>query len=120
MKIAFTGGRDYKDLNKVLLIVRTCHSENEFLVGDCPTGLDKLVAECLIDTELGTYNYLNEQTNVTVFKADWNKHGKAAGPIRNGEMLKDADMLIAFPGGRGTEDCIRQAKKKGIPVLRVE
>lgn len=55
-----------------------------------------------------------------VYEADWGKHGRAAGPIRNRKMLEHVELLIAFPGGRGTEDCIRAAHEQGIPVLRVE
>ena len=29
------------------------------------------------------------------FPADWDTHGRSAGPIRNGEMAKNADALIA-------------------------
>lgn len=46
---------------------------------------------------------------VRTFPADWEKHGKAAGPIRNGEMLAGADGVVAFPGGRGTADMLKQA-----------
>ena len=51
--------------------------------------------------------------------ADWNKHGKAAGPIRNREMLKENPQLVlAFWDGksRGTQDMIEAAVSKGIPV----
>lgn len=55
-----------------------------------------------------------------VFFADWKTHGKAAGPIRNREMLASGiDLVIAFPGGRGTADCVRQAEERGIRVIRV-
>lgn len=40
---------------------------------------------------------------VRVFKADWEAHGKAAGPIRNKQMAKYAEACILFPGGSGTE-----------------
>lgn len=55
------------------------------------------------------------------FKADWDKHGKAAGPIRNQEMLDRGrpDLVLAFPGGRGTEDMVKRAEAAGIPVRRV-
>lgn len=33
-----------------------------------------------------------------LYPADWKRHGKAAGPIRNAEMAKVADALIAFWG----------------------
>ena len=50
--------------------------------------------------------------------ADWRKHGKAAGPIRNKAMIDEhkPDWLIAFPGGRGTSNMIRQAQDAGIHV----
>ncbi len=50
------------------------------------------------------------------FAADWDKHGKAAGPIRNAEMADYAEALIAFPGGKGTANMVKQAKKKGLKI----
>lgn len=54
------------------------------------------------------------------FPADWRKHGKAAGPIRNQRMIDEAkpDAVIAFPGGRGTADMVRRAEAAGIRVVR--
>lgn len=53
------------------------------------------------------------------FHADWAKHGRAAGPIRNQRMIDEGkpDLVVAFPGGRGTADMVRRAKAAGIPVL---
>ena len=52
------------------------------------------------------------------FPADWSKHGKAAGMIRNSEMIKQADALVAFWNGRsrGTEDSVDKARKVGLKV----
>lgn len=50
------------------------------------------------------------------FPPDWNKHGRAAGPIRNGQMAAYADALVAFPGGRGTADMVKQAGDHGLLV----
>lgn len=50
------------------------------------------------------------------FPADWNKHGKGAGPIRNQQMAEYADALIAFPGGRGTSDMLRRAHDLRLPI----
>lgn len=44
---------------------------------------------------------------------------KAAGNIRNWQLLKGADLLVAFPGGRGTADAVRQAEGLGIEVVRI-
>jgi hypothetical protein len=53
------------------------------------------------------------------FIPDWNKHGKPAGPIRNQEMLDVGrpDLVIAFPGGRGTRDMVSKAKAAGVFVI---
>lgn len=53
-----------------------------------------------------------------LYPADWKRHGKAAGPIRNAEMAKVADALIAFWDGQshGTKSMIELAKRKGLQV----
>lgn len=59
---------------------------------------------------------------VVEYPADWGLHGKAAGPIRNRAMLEGPPgvrLLIAFPGNRGTADCIRAATERGIEVVRL-
>lgn len=58
---------------------------------------------------------------VTEYPANWNTLGPRAGPIRNARMLAEGkpDFVLAFPGGRGTEDMVSKAKAAGVPVLRV-
>ena len=53
-----------------------------------------------------------------LYPADWKRHGKAAGPIRNAEMAEVADALIAFWDGQshGTKSMIELAKRKGLQV----
>lgn len=59
---------------------------------------------------------------VEVFPADWAKHGKAAGPIRNAAMLDaGATIVLAFPFGcratsPGTWNCVEMAARRGLPV----
>lgn len=50
---------------------------------------------------------------VVAVPAEWSTHGKAAGPIRNEEMLylHKPKRVIAFPGGVGTADMVKRAKK---------
>lgn len=61
---------------------------------------------------------------VLKFPAKWDEHGKAAGPIRNKQMLDEGkpDMVIAFryPDSRGTQNMIDQATKAGVPVRIVD
>ena len=51
-----------------------------------------------------------------VFRADWKKHGKAAGPIRNRQMAEYAEAVVLFTGGRGTSSMFSEAQKAGILI----
>ena len=61
-------------------------------------------------------------TEFLIFYADWTKHGRAAGPIRNQKMLEEGkpQMVIAFPGGRGTADMVSRARKAGVDVAEIK
>jgi hypothetical protein len=54
--------------------------------------------------------------------AAWNTHGRAAGPIRNREMLDQnaVTLVVAFPGGIGTKNMVRQATMRSVPVWHPE
>ena len=58
--------------------------------------------------------------DVLSFPALWDKHGRAAGPIRNAQMLSEGkpDAVVAFlaPNSRGTKHMIEIAQKAGVPV----
>lgn len=52
------------------------------------------------------------------YPADWDTHGKAAGFIRNQQMLDSGvDLAVQFPGGRGTEDMRSRLNKAGVKVV---
>lgn len=55
------------------------------------------------------------------YVAQWQIHGKAAGPKRNQDMLdrEKIDLVIAFPGGRCTADMVSRARKAGIDVAEI-
>ena len=80
--------------------------------GGCPTG-----ADAIADRLARLYGCA-----VEVYEADWDQHGRAAGPVRNQKMVDlGADVCLAFPLGdsRGTRDCMRRAFAAGIPVREV-
>ena len=110
MRIIVTGGRDYSNYTMISHILEML-SVSCVVHGDC-TGVDTLCKEYAIENGL---------THVP-YKPDWKTHGKAGGPIRNRKMLSENQgcLVVAFPGGRGTEDCIRQARSLGMVVMRVE
>jgi hypothetical protein len=58
---------------------------------------------------------------INSYMPDWKKLGKAAGPIRNQLMMEARpDLVIAFPGGRGTADMVLRAKAAGVEIYEVE
>lgn len=71
--------------------------------------------------ELAKLWALTNEVACTTVRADWDKHGRAAGHLRNGKMLRmfpDALIVLAFPRGeaRGTHNCIEQARALGLDV----
>lgn len=56
------------------------------------------------------------------FPVDWTKHKRAAGPIRNQQMLDEGqpDVVMAFPGDTGTEDMISKVLDAGVQVFRFD
>lgn len=55
------------------------------------------------------------------FPAQWAKYGKSAGPRRNKQMLEEGgvNLIVAFPGGMGTANMIRQGYEAGLEVIQV-
>lgn len=113
ISVAVTGGRDYADRERVYTTLSLLDWEFEIsavIHGGAP-GADQLAKAWAIENGVTHKPY----------PADWQRHGRAAGPIRNREMLRHSrpDLLVAFPGGRGTADCVRAAEELGIRVERV-
>ena len=109
MRILVCGGRDYKDRERVFKVLDGLHclSKVTEVIQGGARGADTLAKEWALK---------NEVPQIEV-KADWEKHGLSAGPIRNVEMIKYSPrMVIAFPGGRGTEHMVSTARKYNIPV----
>lgn len=50
-------------------------------------------------------------------KADWAKHGRAAGPIRNSKMATLGEGCAVFPGGKGTANMEQTARRNGLQVF---
>lgn len=72
-------------------------------------------------------DYLGEQYAkehdypVSIFPANWDKFGRAAGPIRNSVMAKQADGLVIFwnQRSRGSPSIMNEARKRSLPILTV-
>ena len=55
------------------------------------------------------------------FPANWARYGKSAGPRRNYQMIQEGrpTLVLAFPGGAGTANMIKQASKAGLTIRRI-
>jgi hypothetical protein len=109
MRIGVTGGRDFDSWGLVVHALRQM-PEGAVLVHGAARGADSLCAEW----------WEMQERDDEPHPADWKAHGKAAGPIRNQEMVDSGlDLLLVFPGGRGTADMRSRAVAAGVPVLDV-
>lgn len=59
---------------------------------------------------------------VEKYPADWKRFGRAAGPIRNKQMLTEGkpDCVVAFPGGSGTNNMKTQARYAKVEVIEYD
>jgi hypothetical protein len=120
MRVLVCGGRNFSDRD---LLLRTLDALDET---DDPTA-DAGRVSCVIEGGAGGADRLArawaecEGKAAVTYLAEWDKHGKAAGPIRNQRMLDEGrpDLVVAFPGGRGTADMVRRARAAGVPVMEV-
>lgn len=72
-----------------------------------------------VDTQAAEWAGRNGLMSVVV-PAPWEVHGRAAGPIRNSWMLLlNPDLVIAFPGGKGTANMVGQALSHSVEVREV-
>lgn len=115
MRILVCGDRNFTDRKLMCEVIRRNFNPADVLIHGCARGADQLSEEVLNDYL--TIGYLPE---IVRYPADWDKHGKGAGYIRNKQMLVEGkpDKVIAFlaPNSKGTANMIKQAQEAGVPV----
>ena len=107
MKAAVVGSRHYDNYKEVKRVLDT-YPNIEMIISGGAKGVDSLADK-----------YAREHgITFMMFPAEWDKYGKAAGPIRNEQIVNEADMVIAFlaPDSRGTKSTINIAFKAGKKV----
>jgi hypothetical protein len=109
-KVIIAGSRGFKDYKFLCEICNKALSERTDIqiVSGGAWGADKLGERYARD-----YEHCLKQ-----FPADWERHGRAAGYIRNEEMAKYADALICFWDGKspGTKHMIDLGNKYNLKV----
>lgn len=90
-----------------------------FAVEECPWDITEVVSGGARGVDrMGEEWAESRGLPVKRFPAQWDKHGRAAGPIRNAEMARYAEALLALWDGqsRGTKNMIENAQKMGLKV----
>lgn len=84
--------------------------------------INEVVSGCAEGVDTEGYHWASHwDIPVKQFRPDWNKHGKAAGPIRNEEMAKYGDVLLLIWDGesKGSANMKSQMKKLKKPVYEI-
>lgn len=116
-KVIIAGGREFSDY---ALLCKSC---DKFLCQKHQTHDIVVISGTARGADTLGERYAHERGYaVEKYPADWNRDGKAAGPIRNAQMAKVADTLIAFWDGqsKGTANMIDQAKTRGLSIKIVK
>lgn len=115
MRVLICGSRNWKEEDvlpeyRIETYIKTLPSNAVIIHGEAP-GADTV-----------TDRIARERGHTVIgFKANWDKYGDAAGPIRNQEMLDfGVDRVAAFHedivNSTGTKDMVAKARKAWVPV----
>lgn len=115
-RVLVTGGRDYPYYWTVFEVLGGLHRGEGIscIIQGGALGADRFARRWAEENCVPMQEY-------AVTRADWTRHGKRAGPMRNRWMLADSkpDLVIAFPGKDGTADMVAQARAAGVPVMEI-
>lgn len=113
MRVLVCGGRDFGSRRHLYLTLDEIHAEKTFslLINGGAQGADFYAKLWAIENDIP----------VQLFLPEWRKYGRSAGIIRNRQMLDEGrpELVIAFPGGRGTGSMVTLAKLGNVPVIEV-
>lgn len=111
IRVLVCGGRTYNNKDivyKVLDLINSKYSISVCIEGGAK-GADQLASRWATEKNIP----------IIEINADWETYGKAAGHIRNKQMIVEGlpDLVVAFPGGKGTENMIKQSKASKIKTI---
>jgi SLOG family YspA-like protein len=109
MKVLVCGGRDYNDYETVRIELDKIRDITEIIHGGA-RGADTLGGKYAAENNI----------RCTTVPALWDRYGKSAGYRRNVEMLRhNPDVVLAFPGQKGTAMMIKLAKEANVRVIEI-
>ena len=110
MRVIICGGRHYNDARRAFAAldeIAVAWPRSATVLHGAAPGADMIASDWA----------RSRGFNVVAFPADWKRQGRAAGILRNIDMLKSgADLVVAFPGGRGTADMVSRARSAGVEI----
>lgn len=130
VRLLVTGGRSIAEVQRFELFkaLNTFHASHPNMIlahGACPNprlewapGVGWLPRKFFsADMSANDWAWSRQPNPVPVYAypADWNQHGRSAGPKRNEFMIQAIrpTHFLAAPGGRGTADCVARAERFG-------
>lgn len=118
MRVIIAGSRHFRDqavLNAAMDVADACGIVPTLVLSGCAQGVDRM------GERWAEHRHRNPRPAVERHPAEWEKHGKAAGPMRNSEMVNNADALVALWDGEssGTADILRKARVRGLRIVCV-
>jgi hypothetical protein len=130
-RVVVTGGRDHQitpgeaDIFRAALDQKAAEGQAIVVIHGAARGVDRKAAEL---AEAWGYSVIPYVAPWDWFKRFYFKKSypngniypsaKAqAGAVRNWMMVQAADLVVAFPGGRGTKGCIAMATAANVPVV---
>jgi hypothetical protein len=114
MKVLVCGDRNYTDVARVFEVLGAIDRINgiDTVIDGTASGADTFGHQWAVSNDVQNLRY----------PALWKQYGRAAGPVRNRQMLVEGkpDLVVAFHDNiaesRGTADMVRQATRAGVPV----
>lgn len=108
MRVIIAGSRHYEDIEHVRQAMRECEFDVDVVISGAARGVDRLGEQWAAENGI----------KVQQFYADWYKHERRAGMIRNAAMAGCADALVAIWDGesRGTRHMINTMRRLGKRV----
>lgn len=109
MRVIVAGGRDFKDYAMLRACLEFTLEPDDEIVSGTAKGADTLGERYAKEYDVPLHK----------FPAEWDKYGRAAGPIRNKQMAVYSEKLVAFlalEGSKGTKNMIETALRMGLEV----
>jgi len=116
LKLGIVGSRTFDNYN---LLEKEIFNQISLEAIECVISGGARGADTLAEKFADKYNIPK-----MIYKANWDKYGNIAGFLRNNDIVKNSDFIIAFWNGRsrGTQDTMTkaQASNKKLWIVRLD